>query len=267
VAKTGVSVNVVKVGSVPGVLRTEWKLDRFYTRFADAGGVPVLASRKVAPGALAVAVGIVTGMTARRPELLASLVASRIRVAVIGKTELATDVPEHAEMRRDGLYWNRRGRGYGPQPNRPAVSCGEENLLRLRGDPWHGENILVHEFAHALHDFALKKIDPRFDGRLYATYTAALRAGLWPRTYAETDWAEYWAEGVQSYFDANMFRWVPDGVHNGIDTRVKLRRYDPPLFRLIDTALRSPPWSWLRVTEPARVVSAGRLRSLPLDRR
>ena len=33
----------------------------------------------------------------------------------------------------------------------PSVSCGEENLLALEGDPYSTECILIHEFAHNIH--------------------------------------------------------------------------------------------------------------------
>ena len=46
-------------------------------------------------------------------------------------------------------------------------------------------------------------IDPEFDGRLRAAYARAMDKGLWKETYAATNHKEYWAEGVQSYFDCN----------------------------------------------------------------
>ena len=231
-------------GPIPKALRAEWKIDRFYTRYTDAGGVPVVASRRVCPRALSVAARIVLGMTVNRPQIRAELVKARIRVAVIGKTELPSDLPEYTSMRREGMHWNFRGRGFGPTRDHPVTSCGEENVLRLRGDAWPQESVLVHEFAHAIMDFGLPKIDPQFERRLHRLYTTAVGRGLWVNTYAATNWGEYWAEGVQSYFDANPFRWIADGIHNGIDTRAKLRRYDPALYRLIDESLHSPKWSW-----------------------
>lgn len=41
------------------------------------------------------------------------------------------------------------------------------------------------------------------------------------------------AEGVQSYFNVNGYADPPDGLHNRINTRVKLRSYDPELFQLV----------------------------------
>lgn len=46
---------------------------------------------------------------------------------------------------------------------------------------------------------------------------------------------EYWAEGVQSYFHVNGYAKPPNGIHGEINTREKLRRYDPTLYNLIRT--------------------------------
>jgi hypothetical protein len=53
---------------------------------------------------------------------------------------------------------------------------------------------------------------------------------------------EYWAEGVQSYFDANKTVDPPNGIHNAIDTRAKLKEYDRDLFSLIDAAFKATAW-------------------------
>lgn len=239
------SARPATVGAVPKSLRAEWKLDRFYTKYADAGGLPVLASRRVDDRALAVAASIVIGMTSRRPEIRAAMAPFRIRVSVIGKTEETTDIPEYAKLREQGMYWNHRARGLGATQESPAISAGEENLLRMIADRYFGMSVLVHEFAHAVHEFGLAKLDPKFEPRLYKTYMAAMGKGLWANTYAAANWNEYWAEGVQSYFDANSPRWLTDGIHNGIATRKSLKKYDPALYELIDHSLKSPKWSWL----------------------
>src|SRR5205823_12442767 len=125
----------------------------------------------------------------------------------------------------------------------PAVSCGEENLLHLSGDSYAKENILIHEFAHAIHLMGLNTVDRRFDRRLRETYRKAMDKGLWKTAYAATNAEEYWAEGVQSYFDCN----APAGHdHIDVDTRAKLAKYDPDLFKLIDETFRSPKWRYVR---------------------
>src|SRR5262249_19006107 len=153
-----------------------------------------------------------------------------------------TDIPEHSDLTPKD-YWDRRARGLGATRARPAVSCAEENLLNLRGDRYPKENILVHEFAHAIHEMGLNSIDRSFDKRLKKCYDDAITEGLWKDTYAATNYKEYWAEAVQSYFDCNN---PPNASHNDINTHDKLAKYDPRVFALIDESLKSPMWRYVR---------------------
>ena len=44
---------------------------------------------------------------------------------------------------------------------------------------------------------------------------------------------EYFAEGTQSFFNVNAYSDPPNGIHNTINTRDKLRYYDPTLYGLV----------------------------------
>ena len=156
--------------------------------------------------------------------------------------EYTTDVPEHSNM-KPKLYWDRRARGLGATPSNPVVSCAEENLLGYERDPYPSENIMVHEFAHAIHGTGLNRVDPTFDKRLRASYEAAKERGLWKNTYAETNRAEYWAEGVQCWFDDNA---PPDSLHNDIRTRAALKKYDTNLAKLCEEVFGDREWRYER---------------------
>jgi hypothetical protein len=56
-----------------------------------------------------------------------------------------------------------------------------------------------------------------------------MTAGLWKGKYASVNDREYFAEGVQSWFDNNR---EPDHDHNHVNTRVELLEYDPGLAAL-----------------------------------
>lgn len=232
----------VSMGPPPAELVGRLALSPFYKKHASAGGLPVLSSEKVSDGALREAVLIVEAMLAGRGDVREALVRNKVRVVVMAPTEQTTDVPEHGDL-TPKEYWDRRARGLGATPHRPAVSCGEENLLNLPGDRYPTENILVHEFGHTIHEMGVNAVDPEFDARLRAAYEAAMAAGLWKDTYAATNHKEYWAEGVQSYFDTNR---PPDAQHNHVDTREKLAGYDPRLFELIDATFRGSKWRYER---------------------
>lgn len=113
----------------------------------------------------------------------------------------------------------------------PVCSCGEENLLAFEGDPYSSENILIHEFAHNIHYRGMDRLDPTFDNRLKASYEKAIQAGLWEGKYASVNHSEYFAEGVQSWFDNNR---QPDHDHNFVDTREELKEYDPGLASICE---------------------------------
>ena len=52
---------------------------------------------------------------------------------------------------------------------------------------------------------------------------------------------EYWAEAVQTWFNANRAK---DYQHNGVGIRPELKKYDPNLAKLCEDVLRSFPWKF-----------------------
>lgn len=237
-----VSPEVAEPSSPVGPVPSSLGLDSFYARHVDAAGLAVVGSGQVEDEALLEAARLVGHLLARRPDLRETLIDAGARVAVIAESEQTTDVPEHSHL--DAEYWNERSRGLGGTLEVPVTSCGEENLLGRESDRYLGESILIHEFAHTLHRIALTRIDPTFDRRLRDAYDAALARGLWSGTYASTNPREYWAEGVQSWFDCNREAWPTDGVHNFVNTRSELEAYDPTLAGLIDEVFLADPWRW-----------------------
>ncbi len=216
----------------------------FYAWLRDDGPVPVLASAAVRPIALEEAVSVLNGMLMGRDDLRAALRVSGAYLIVMASDEFVHQIPEYSHM-QPPLYWARRSRGFGAQPSNPATSVGEENLLRMRGDPMGEESILVHEFAHTIHNMALDRVDPGFSPRLEAAFVAAKAEGLWATKYAATNAAEYWAEGVQSWFDCNR---PPDHDHNEVDTREELLAYDPRLAALCAEVFLNTAWRWTSPT-------------------
>jgi hypothetical protein len=231
-----------KVTDVPLAVRDTFRLSPFYKKHVDYHGFPIVSSEKVSDAGLLEARYLIGKMLADRKDVLKALIRNKVRFALMAPSEMTTDIPEHSDL-TPKEYWDKRARGLGATRARPAVSCGEENLLNLKGDRYAKENILIHEFAHAIHEMGLNTIDPTFDMRLRAAYARAMETGLWDRTYAATNRMEYWAEGVQSYFDCNN---PPNAVHNDINTREKLARYDPDLFNLIDDVFRQSMFRYVR---------------------
>ena len=213
-----------QVGPPPAAL----KVPAFYTKYVDANGYPIVGSAKVNDYALKEAAYLVNLMLAKRPDVRAAMVKSGSRMCVMAYNECTTDMPEYAGLTPKD-YWDARARGLGGSEDDPICSCAEENLLAYEGDPYAAECILIHEFAHNIHLRGMVNVDPTFDGRVQKVYEAAMKAGLWKGKYASVNHHEYFAEGVQSWFDNNR---VNDHDHNHVNTRALLLEYDPGLAGL-----------------------------------
>jgi len=211
----------------------------FYTQSISAHGYPIVASANASPYALKEAAYLVDLMLAQRPDVRDAMIKSGSRMCILAHNEFTTDQPEVARLANErargfsGIsgkdYWDARARGLGGSLHDPYCSCAEENLLGYRGDPYAAECILIHEFAHNIHLRGMVNVDPTFDERLRKAYDAAMKAGLWKGKYASVNSHEYFAEGVQSWFDNNR---VNDHDHNHVNTRALLLEYDPGLAAL-----------------------------------
>ncbi|TWT46987.1 hypothetical protein KOR42_42550 [Thalassoglobus neptunius] len=208
----------------------EMELDPFYGKYLSANGYPIVSSESVSDYALKEAGYLVNQMLAHRPDVKEAMIDGGSRLIIMAHDELTTDVPEHSHLKPKD-FWDARARGLGGSRTDPVCSCGEENLLAFKGDPYSTECILIHEFAHNIHLRGLVEIDPTFDERLKQTYQQAMDAGLWKGKYASTNHAEYFAEGAQSWFGNNREN---DHDHNHVNTREELIEYDPDLAALCE---------------------------------
>ncbi|MCB1247555.1 MAG: hypothetical protein KDB69_09840, partial [Acidimicrobiia bacterium] len=105
--------------------------------------------------------------------------------------------------------------------------------------------IFVREFAISLRRFGLSVVDPATDARIEQAYATAIAEGRWVNTLAEINSDEYWAEGVQSYFDANLEEpddREPNSSHNQVDTRGELHDYDRTLHDIAFTVFGNSTW-------------------------
>lgn len=233
------------VSAIPGALRTRLSLGAFYQKVVMVEKFPIVSSARVSDVALLEAAWILRNMLEHRPALFAVMAEHKVKLAVMAWNEFTTDVPEHAHL-KPRIYWDRRARGLGATPSVPTVSCAEENLLCLEGDPYSTENILIHEFAHAIHETGMNHIDTTFDSRLSTAFQSATNRSLWKGTYAASNRQEYWAEGVQSWFDNNREN---DALHNHINTRSELKPYDPALAALCAEVFGERAWRYKKPAE------------------
>ena len=210
-------------------------LDKFYTKYVNVNGLPLVSSWRVPDSAFVAAHRTLYAMTSMlKPEILEAMRKAGARVAIMGRYEGTTDLPEHHYLINDtALNWDLRARGLGGTIDEPLTSCAEENVLAYQIDKYHAEDILVHEFAHAIHCIGIIQIDTTFNSRLQSLYEKAKKDGLLTNTYRETDKEEYFAEAVQDWFDVNAEMPHTDGKHNWCNTREELRQFDPDLYQLL----------------------------------
>ena len=214
----------------------------FYAKRVDLRGFTLASSATVSDDALLEAALTVDRMVSKRPDLLQTLINEGVHLTVLGKDELTTDVPEYAYLATDtGYNWD-RARGIGATAFAPVTSCAEENLLCYSAqDTYDGENICVHELAHSLQGSGCKLPTRRYHAQgsglnaaIDAAYEAAQANGRWTNTYAISTHEEFWAEGVQAFYNVDQSGPVGgDGIHNHVDTRAELEAYEPDLASLI----------------------------------
>jgi alpha-glucosidase len=214
----------------------------FFSKQLNFQGIPIKAHEVVSDEALYAAQERLATMLENLPAIVTNLVSAQVELHIIGKDQVTTDLPEWRHDKGKplpeygGLTRDQRTRGMGGR----LVSCGEENLLKLQKDKYHGRDICVHEFAHAVRNIGMS---PSLRGRFDQQYQRSIAKGLWVNGYAATNPDEFFAELTMWYFgthgDMNMNEPKPEDGPDG------LRKYDPEAYALFDDfysgRLTAPP--------------------------
>jgi alpha-glucosidase len=232
-------------------------LDKFYTKYVDVNGIPLISSWRVPDSAIVAAHRTLYAMTSMlKPEIVQAMKKANARVAIMARYEGTTDLPEHHYLVNDtSLNWDLRSRGLGGTIEEPLTSCAEENVLAYQIDKYHAEDILIHEFAHAIHCIGIIQVDTAFNTRLNALYQKAMKSGILDNTYRSSTMEEYFAEGVQDWFNVNAEVPRTDGKHNWCNTREELQEFDPELYQLISEYF---PKTNLQISRHKKINEIGR---------
>lgn len=202
----------------------------FFRKYVDCGGIAVRSSAAVADSALRLACDKIATMLKNIPKVRSALVQRGAELHVIGRNEVTSDLPEFRQ-RRGVLYTDNRGRLTTIDERTRGMggllsSCGEENILHLPDDRYEGQDVCIHEFAHAIMDYG---ISAKQRQAIYDQYAKAMSAALWHNAYAATNGKEYWAELSMWYFGSHGARRRGSDTPEG-DGPEALRRYDPGGF-------------------------------------
>src|SRR5205085_1678699 len=189
-------------------------------------------------------------------DVLKALVEDGARLVVLGRGEKLSDLPELQEARAKPSFDEVRYLDYAPALKLMVVP--EENVLRLPGEPFAGRWVVVGVFARGLYhvtgsrpvdaefdkrrgkqqyELRVKRLDVEFDKRLQKLFEEAGAKSLWRGTAAGRGRVEYWAAGVEAYFDAAGAGQAPHDADRPVTTREALRAYDPALYALVDETM------------------------------
>jgi hypothetical protein len=234
----------------------KFKIDPYYTKFTWAREFTVLGSKHVSDEALLAANDIVRKMFAYRHDILKAMIADGVRLVVLGRNERLSDLPEFNDAKNQAGSDEVRYLDYTPSLKRIVVA--EENVLGLAEEPFAGKCMVVSLFAKGLYHVAglrgvdpdferrrgkqqyelrVKRLDIEFDHRLQKLHEEAMSKNLWQGTPAARSRVEYWAAGVEAYFDAAGADMPPTGADRSITTREALQAYDPNLFALVEETM------------------------------
>jgi hypothetical protein len=235
---------------------TKFRIDPYYTKFTYAREFTVLGSRQVSDEALLKANDTIRKMFAYRHDILKAMIVDGARLVVLGRAETLSDLPELRHLKDSTDADEVRYLDYTPALKLMVVP--EENVLGLPGEPFAGKAMVVSVMARGLYhvtglrpvdpgfearrgkqqyELRVKRMDVEFDHRLEKLHKDALGKGLWKGTPAARSRVEYWAAGVEAYFDAAGDGQAPSLADRPITTREALKAYDPDLYALVDETM------------------------------
>ncbi len=211
-------------------------------------GLGVLAAEEVDAAAIKGLADRAYNMLVFRPEYATAIAAYPIGLRVIAADQRIMDLPEFDQIYflHPGTDWRRLGRSFAGTEVIPYAAFAEENLLCGDGDPYEGEDIFLREFAIAIRRYAMEAVDTATSQAIEQAYAVAIAEGKWQNTLAEINSEQYWAEGVQSFFDANLEDNAEDrepiSSHNHVNTRDELLTYDRSLWAIAISVFGDTDW-------------------------
>jgi alpha-glucosidase len=235
----------------------QFHIAAYYTKFTWAREFTVVG-RGASDEALLKANDTIRKMFAYRHDILKALIADGVKLAVLGRDEKLSDLPEYEKLKSiNGFDALARCLDYTPEAKLLVVS--EENVLGDPREPLVGECLVIREMAKALYyvtgtrpvdpnwnnrrrdvqqyELRVKRLDVQFDEKLKQTFETAMSKGLWKGTPSVPDRVEYWAEGVLAYFDGTGQQAAPNDAPHPVSTRESLKEYDPELFSLVNETM------------------------------
>jgi hypothetical protein len=224
-------------------------IDPWYTKFTWAREFTVIG-RGATDDAMLRANDIVRRMFAYRHDILKALIAEGAKLAVLGPNERVADLPEYQQL-ADKSKVDPTLRLLPYDPETKLLIVAQENILANPRDRYVGDCQVVRVLADAIYRVAgrrpvipdyrgnqqyelrVTRLDTNFDQTITALFEKAKAASRWKGASASADKFAYWTAGVLAYFDATGQDGAPHDFPTVVNTREKLKEYDPELYALV----------------------------------
>ncbi|KAG2482520.1 hypothetical protein HYH03_018565 [Edaphochlamys debaryana] len=219
---------------------------------ALGGDMEIWAYPGVDPAAIARAAHLLDRMLAFTPQhVRRRMRANRPRVVIMGRSQLATDMPGLRRFRKEaydeehGFNWA-EVRGVVMWPPYPlAAWVGEEDVMEtydalqdfsVQRPSYPGQSVFVHEVAHVVMNWGFSACEVALVKR---RFEEGMAAGAYTNgTYMTRNSREWWACLTQAYFEAAVFNSLVDGL---FDLAAVQRRH-PDAAELLEMAYGGNPW-------------------------
>jgi hypothetical protein len=230
-----------------------FKIPACYTKFTWAREFPVVA-RSASDEALLQANDTIRKMFAYRHDVLKALIGEGFKLVVLGSSERVKDLPECQSSPSD-FRSTSKGSEMGYSRQSKLIVIPEKAILSKAGHEQSSESVVIGLFAKAAYEVTatrpvdphwderrdvqqyemrVKRLDEHFGARINELYASATKKGLWKGTAAGAAPLDYWATGVQLYFDAAG---QVKNARKTLNTREDLMSYDPDLYALVNETM------------------------------
>lgn len=237
------------------------------SKYVWCRGFSILGSDKVSGKAMLEANRIVRNMFRYRHDILKAIIDANVQLVVIAPGQSPKEIPHVKRIRH---RWFVKKEQSAAKQNPPfRFSTPESNLLESTSNPAPGQNLLIRDMALLMYyitgmretdpeyderrhvqqyEKGLKRIDYRFDEKVSKLYRKAKKQNLWSGTPAAKNRFNYFAEAVQSFFNANKI--ITSDSHP-VNTRQQLQAYDPDIALLVADIFKHPERVDWRYSKPA----------------
>ncbi len=219
-----------QAAALPDDIRSSYKIDSFYQKYASANGIIVATSSKVSDEAIVRDCRLLLDLYSKLDDARKSIISQKVFFTLIAKSEQLSSLPEISK--RYGTSLDERARGLGSLT--PTI-CAEDSIMCMPGDPWKNDCICPHEYGHTLSDLALSRADSTWSKRLKKVYDDIASSGRLANSYALEEGPSgsgLVAWGVQAWYNCAI-NGSEGQYHPDINTRDELKTELPDFYALL----------------------------------